>query len=76
MIPLGRAKGSLGASSGNPKLVGGDWLPFFYFPIYWVAIIIPIDVHIFQRGGPTTNQQENGENGGCEKLGFHMLKWG
>ena len=23
---------------------------------YWVAFIIPIDFHIFQRGGPTTNQ--------------------
>ena len=30
------------------------WLPFFIFP--W--IIIPIDFHIFQRGGPTTNQHQ------------------
>ena len=38
-------------------LVGGDWLPFLAFSHdYWVAVIIPIDFHIFQRGGPTTNQ--------------------
>ena len=28
----------------------------FYFPINIGLLIIPIDVHIFQRGGPTTNQ--------------------
>ena len=28
----------------------------FYFPINIGCIIIPIDVHIFQRGCPTTNQ--------------------
>ena len=33
------------------------WLPFFYFPINIGLLIIPIDVHIFQRGGPTTNQK-------------------
>ena len=31
------------------------WLPFFIFP-YIGFLIIPIDVHIFQRGGLTTNQ--------------------
>ena len=31
------------------------WLPFFIFP-YIGNLIIPIDFHIFQRGGPTTNQ--------------------
>ena len=31
------------------------WLPFFIFP-YIGLLIIPIDFHIFQRGGPTTNQ--------------------
>ena len=31
------------------------WLPFFIFP-YIEFLIIPIDFHIFQRGGPTTNQ--------------------
>ena len=31
------------------------WLPFFIFP-YIGLLIIPIDVHIFQRGGPTNNQ--------------------
>ena len=42
-----------------PPLVGGEWLnhQFLIFQyIYWVSIIIPIDVHIFQRGGLTTNQ--------------------
>ena len=28
----------------------------FYFPINIGFLIIPIDFHIFQRGGPTTNQ--------------------
>ena len=32
------------------------WLPFFIFP-YIGLLIIPIDFHIFQRGGPTTNHQ-------------------
>ena len=31
------------------------WLPFFIFP-YIGFLIIPIDVHTFQRGGLTTNQ--------------------
>ena len=31
------------------------WLPFFEFS-HILGIIIPIDFHIFQRGGPTTNQ--------------------
>ena len=31
------------------------WLPFFIFP-YIGLLIIPTDFHIFQRGGPTTNQ--------------------
>ena len=34
------------------------WLPFFIFP-YIGNVIIPIDFHIFQRGGPTTNQIVN-----------------
>ena len=32
------------------------WLPFFIFP-YIGFLIIPTDFHIFQRGGPTTNQR-------------------
>ena len=32
------------------------WNINFIFP-YIGLLIIPIDVHIFQRGGPTTNQQ-------------------
>ena len=31
------------------------WLPFFIFP-YIGLLITPIDFHIFQRGGLTTNQ--------------------
>ena len=41
-------------------LMSGWWwmvaMNFEFSHEYWVAIIIPIDVHIFQRGGPTTNQ--------------------
>ena len=31
------------------------WLPFLVFP-YIGLLTIPIDFHIFERGGPTTNQ--------------------
>ena len=37
-------------------LVGGLVAIFWIFP-YIGLLIIPIDFHIFQRGGPTTNQQ-------------------
>ena len=48
----------------NYDLVGGLEHQF-YFPIYIyiLGIIIPIDFHIFQRGGPTTNQWYLGFNG-------------
>ena len=39
----------------NNKLVGG-LVAIFYFPINLGNVIIPFDFHIFQRGGPTTNQ--------------------
>ena len=39
----------------HPLLVGGLVAMNFIFPEI-LGIIIPIDVHIFQRGGPTTNQ--------------------
>ena len=40
-----------------PWLVGGNWLPWlWHFPRNVGNFIIPIDFHIFQRGGPTTNQ--------------------
>ena len=49
-------------SSPGEALKDGDvnnwlvvWLPFF-LPINIGFLIIPIDFHIFQRGGPTTNQ--------------------
>ena len=50
------------------------WLPFFIFP-YIGLLIIPIDVHLFQRGGPTTNQFPiSGFHGNfhwrCEKLSW------
>ena len=40
----------------NDNSVSGWWFgTFFIFP-YIGLLIIPIDFHIFQRGGPTTNQ--------------------
>ena len=38
------------------KLVGGLVAIWIIFP-YIGNLIIPIDFHIFQRGGPTTNQE-------------------
>ena len=43
------------AAEGFYMLVGGLEHQF-YFPRNIGLLIIPIDVHIFQRGGPTTNQ--------------------
>ena len=37
------------------KVVESGGLEHFLFS-HILGIIIPIDVHIFQRGGPTTNQ--------------------
>ena len=34
----------------------GWWFGTFFILPYIGLLIIPIDVHIFQRGGPTTNQ--------------------
>ena len=45
------------------RFVNSSWLVvwnIFYFPINIGNVIIPIDVHIFQRGGPTTNQSWGG----------------
>ena len=38
--------------------ISGWWFGchFWHFPINIGNVIIPIDVHILQRGGPTTNQ--------------------
>ena len=41
--------------ANTPFLVGG-LVAIFYFPINIGLLIIPIDFHIFQRGGPTTKQ--------------------
>ena len=42
----------------KPRESTGWWFGChqFYFPINIGLLIIPIDSHIFQRGGPTTNQ--------------------
>ena len=46
----------------------------FYCPINIGNLIIPIDVHIFQRGGPTTNQigfaSDPNLMGGCSHVFF------
>ena len=44
-----------GGFRGIEYLVGGLVAIFGIFPEI-LGIIIPIDVHILQRGGPTTNQ--------------------
>ena len=44
------------SGSTKQKLVGG-LVAIFYFPIYWVANHPNWRTHIFQRGGPTTNQK-------------------
>ena len=49
------SKVGYGLMALNSYLVGGLEHQF-YFPILIGFIIIPIDFHIFQRGGPTTNQ--------------------
>ena len=44
-------------------LVGG-LVAIFYFPIYFGLLIIPIDFHIFQRGGekPPTSHWDDPKN--------------
>ena len=48
------------AKSRPVKRVAGWWFGCheFYFPMTIGNTIIPTDFHIFQRGGPTTNQVE------------------
>ena len=60
--PMRRMSDSKGVQNGGfytwgyPQIIWlVVWLPFFTFP-YIGLLIIPTDVHIFQRGGPTTNQ--------------------
>ena len=43
--------------SANMSILVGALVAIFIFP-YIGNVIIPIDVHIFQRGGPTTNQNK------------------
>ena len=64
----GQKRGAAAQSAGRGRFRGKGWklgqLPIwlvvwninFIFP-YIGLLIIPIDFHIFQRGGPTTNQQ-------------------
>ena len=47
-----------GAKLRQIYLVGG--LEHFLFS-HILGIILPIDFHIFQRGGPTTNQKSAGD---------------
>ena len=57
----GKAKRHDTVGQRNPASPKGwlvVWLPWiWHFPINIGNVIIPIDVHIFQRGGWTTNQQ-------------------
>ena len=52
------------AMESSPQKSMIHWLVvwnIFYFPIFIGLLIIPIDFHIFQRGGPTTNQFSSSE---------------
>ena len=40
----------------NPWWMSGWWFGCHFLCFHILGIIIPIDFHIFQRGGPTTNQ--------------------
>ena len=40
----------------DSQLSTGWWFGTFFLFSHILGIIIPIDFHIFQRGGPTTNQ--------------------
>ena len=54
-----RAMLDRGQSFGIDELVKagtGWWFGCHFLFSHILGIIIPIDVHIFQRGGPTTNQ--------------------
>ena len=59
-------------------ILSGWWFGFFLFS-HLLGIIIPIDFHIFQRGGPTTNQLWICENhmavygGFTWRLDFYMV---
>ena len=56
-----------------------NWLVVFGTSIlfsqkYWVSNIIPIDVHIFQRGGPTTNQLSSSSHD--SRVDLDIWGWG
>ena len=68
--------------SSKQLLVGGEWLPFGWFSQKYIGflIIIPIDelTHIFQRGGPTTNQigfQQHKPTRMCLNFIGHVISW-
>ena len=65
-------------SSGNQIYVSGwRWLEHdFYFSIIILGtIIIPIDFHIFQRGGSTTNQYMLRYEGDITTIKTLKLQW-
>ena len=66
------AQGWAGCKSklARAELVGG-LVAIFYFPINIGLLIIPIDFHIFQRGGPTTNRRRM--NPCYLHLGLHRI---
>ena len=55
---VGRCHGENLQSCELQAFVNNIWLVVWniFFPINIGNVIIPIDFHIFQRGGPTTNQ--------------------
>ena len=52
----------------------GWWFQTFFIFHFIYGIILPIDFHIFQRGGSTTNQQPEYEHTICE-LEQHLFHW-
>ena len=52
---------NMGVHMGFPGILSSYYNPGWWFGCHFLfshilGIIIPIDVHIFERGGPTTNQ--------------------
>ena len=59
-------------SGGTANMTGWCFGTFFIFP-YIGLLIIPIDVHIFQRGGPTTNQMTISKKDEHSQVPFHVF---
>ena len=58
----------------HPDLVGG-LVAMFYFPIYWVANHPNWRPHIFQTGGPTTNQFWRLQSFSLQLCWLRALQW-